>query len=270
MLDAFDADTADRGFRVQADEEAIPFRDDTFDIVVSNLSMHWVNDLPGCLTQVRVVTAALLRTSSVSAVAMQGQPSSLIATCLSPRYAQIKNCLVPDGVFIGAMFGGDTLFELRCSLQLAEIERKGGFAPRISPFADVRDCGSLLQRAGFTLLTVDVDDITVNYPSPYELVQDLRGMGEINASVKRNHTLSPETFAAAAAVYQDMYGNEDGTIPATFQVIYLLGWKPDPTQAKPAARGSATHSIADLSSGMSLDELQAQIDAAKAATKQNK
>lgn len=201
---------------------------------------------------------------------MQGQTSSLIATCLSPRYAQIKNCLVPDGVFIGAMFGGDTLFELRCSLQLAEIERKGGFAPRISPFADVRDCGSLLQRAGFTLLTVDVDDITVNYPSPYELVQDLRGMGEINASVKRNHTLSPETFAAAAAVYQDMYGNEDGTVPATFQVIYLLGWKPDPTQAKPAARGSATHSIADLSSGMSLDELQAQIDAAKAATKQNK
>mmetsp|Transcript_20950 Transcript_20950/g.54481 ORF Transcript_20950/g.54481 Transcript_20950/m.54481 type:complete len:351 (-) Transcript_20950:1089-2141(-) len=227
LLSAFDADARDRGFRLQADEEALPFRADTFDIVVSNLSMHWVNDLPGCLTQ-------------------------------------IKNCLVPDGAFIGSIFGGDTLYELRCSLQLAEIERKGGFAPRVSPFADVRDCGSLLQRAGFTLLTVDVDDITINYPSPFELIEDLRGMGESNAALKRHGRLDPGTLAAAAAIYGEMYGNDDGSIPATFQVIYLLGWKPDPSQAKPAARGSATHSFSDVSAGMSLEGLQSQIDAARA------
>jgi NADH dehydrogenase [ubiquinone] 1 alpha subcomplex assembly factor 5 len=210
MLQAFDADARDRGHRVQVDEEAIPFRHNCFDLVVSNLALHWVNDLPGCLTQ-------------------------------------IKNCLVPDGVFIGSMFGGDTLFELRCSLQLAEIERRGGFAPRVSPFADVRDCGSLLQRAGFTLLTVDVDEVTVNFPSPFELVEDLRGMAENNAALNRHNHLHPATFAAAAAIYKEMYGNEDGTIPATFQVIHLLGWKPDPSQAKPAQRGSATHKLADIS-----------------------
>lgn len=176
---------------------------------------------------------------------------------------QIKNCLVPDGVFIGAMFGGDTLFELRCSLQLAEIERRGGFAPRVSPFADVRDCGSLLQRAGFTLLTVDVDDITVNYPSPFELVEDLRGMAENNAATNRHNHLHPSTLAAAAATYREMYGHSDGTVPATFQVIYLLGWKPDPSQAKPAPRGSATHSLAELSGGLSIEELQRQVDAQK-------
>jgi NADH dehydrogenase [ubiquinone] 1 alpha subcomplex assembly factor 5 len=120
------------------------------------------------------------------------------------------------------------------------------------------------------LLTVDVDDITVNYPSPFELVKDLRGMGESNASVKRHGHLSPDTFAAAAATYQEMYGNDDGTIPATFQVIYLLGWKPDDSQVKAAPRGSATHSLADLSTGMSLDEIQSQIDAAKAEVEKNK
>lgn len=233
MLDAFDVDARDRGYRIQVDEEAIPFRDDSFDIVVSNLSMHWVNDLPGCLTQ-------------------------------------IKNVLVPDGVFIGSIFGGDTLYELRCSLQLAEIERRGGFAPRVSPFADVRDCGSLLQRAGFTLLTVDVDDITVLYPSPHELITDLRGMGETNVAFKRHHTLHPATFDLAAEKYVKEYGNPDGSIPATFQIIYMLGWKPDPSQVKPAARGSGNASLADLSAGMSLEELQAQIDAARDEVNRNR
>eukprot|EP00041_Stephanoeca_diplocostata_P011505 m.190591 g.190591 ORF g.190591 m.190591 type:complete len:350 (+) comp18565_c0_seq2:339-1388(+) len=220
----FDADARDQAFRVQADEERMPFRDNMFDIVVSNLALHWVNDLPGCLTQ-------------------------------------IKNTLVPDGVFIGSMFGGDTLYELRCSLQLAEIERLGGFAPHVSPFADVRDCGSLLQRAGFTLLTVDIDEITVNYPSPMELLDDLQGMGEQNASVKRQPFLHSSTLAAAAAVYKEMYGNDDGTVPATFQIIYLLGWKPDPSQVGPAERGSATHSLKDLS--VDLNSLQQSIQSPK-------
>merc|ERR1719272_1856360 len=134
MLKGFGEEARDTGFRVQADEEMLPWRDETFDLVASNLALHWVNDLPGTLTQ-------------------------------------IKNVLVPDGLFIATMFGGDTLYELRCSLQLAEIERRGGFAPRISPFADVRDCGALLQRAGFTLLTVDIDEVTINYPSPFEVME---------------------------------------------------------------------------------------------------
>lgn len=209
MLDNFGGDCRDSGLRVQIDEEALPWRDNTFDIVTSNLSLHWVNDLPGALTQ-------------------------------------IKNVLVPDGLFIGTIFGGDTLYELRCSLQLAETERRGGFAPRISPFADVRDCGALLQRAGFTLLTVDIDEVTINYPSPFEVMEDLRAMGESNASLRRETMIGRDTMAASAAAYQTMYGNVDGSVPATYQVIHMLGWKPCPTQVTPARRGSATTSIKDM------------------------
>eukprot|EP00040_Diaphanoeca_grandis_P002774 m.22671 g.22671 ORF g.22671 m.22671 type:complete len:337 (-) comp13900_c0_seq1:43-1053(-) len=219
-LNRFDESCRDAGMRIQSDEEVLPFRRNTFDVVLSNLSLHWVNDLPGCLTQ-------------------------------------INNSLVPDGVFIGSMFGGETLYELRCSMQLADIERKGGFAPRISPFVEVKDCGSLLQRTGFTLLTVDVDEFTINYPSPFELLEDLQGMGESNAAIKRPPFLSKESIAATAAIYQEMYGNDDGTIPATFQVIYLLGWKPDKSQVTPARRGSATHSIKEL--GIDLETLQQSI-----------
>nr|XP_004475336.1 arginine-hydroxylase NDUFAF5, mitochondrial isoform X2 [Dasypus novemcinctus]XP_058143555.1 arginine-hydroxylase NDUFAF5, mitochondrial isoform X2 [Dasypus novemcinctus] len=123
--------------RVLADEEFLPFRENTFDLVVSSLSLHWVNDLPGALEQIHYV-------------------------------------LKPDGVFIGAMFGGDTLYELRCSLQLAETEREGGFSPHVSPFTAVNDLGHLLGRAGFNTLTVDTDEIEVNYPGMFELMEDLQ------------------------------------------------------------------------------------------------
>ncbi|KAJ2768480.1 hypothetical protein IWQ57_003517, partial [Coemansia nantahalensis] len=166
------------------DEEALQFDDASLDAVVSSLAMHWVNDLPGMLTQVR-------------------------------------RALVPDGVFIGAMFGGDSLFELRSSLLLADTERDGGVAARVSPLTDTRDVGSLLNRAGFTLPTVDIDSIVVNYPSMLHLVSDLNAMGEGNAVVQRLPLIKRDTLLAAAAIYKEMYGNADGTVPATFQIIYM-------------------------------------------------
>jgi NADH dehydrogenase [ubiquinone] 1 alpha subcomplex assembly factor 5 len=134
--------------REVVDEEFLPFEAASLDLVTSSLSMHWVNDLPGA-------------------------------------FRQIINCLKKDGVFMAAVFGGDTLYELRSSLQLAELERHGGIAPHISPFTEIRDIGSLLTRAGFTMLTVDTDEIVVGYPSMFELMWDLKGMGESNATYNR-------------------------------------------------------------------------------------
>ncbi|NXU05051.1 NDUF5 hydroxylase, partial [Buphagus erythrorhynchus] len=209
--------------RVVADEEFLPFKQDTFDLVVSSLSLHWVNDLP-------------------------------------KAFKEIHQVLKPDGVFIGAMFGGDTLYELRCSLQLAELEREGGFSPHVSPFTAVADLGHLLSRAGFNTLTVDTDEIQVNYPGLFEVMEDLQGkyilygninvfyisMGESNCSWNRKPLLHRETMLAAAAIYQEMYGNSDGSVPATFQIYYMIGWKYHESQAKPAQRGSATVSFGDL------------------------
>nr|KAF6358680.1 NADH:ubiquinone oxidoreductase complex assembly factor 5 [Pipistrellus kuhlii] len=194
---------------VLADEEFLPFRENTFNLVVSSLSLHWVNDLPRALEQIHYV-------------------------------------LKPDGVFIGAMFGGDTLYELRCSLQLAETEREGGFSPHISPFTAVNDLGHLLGRAGFNTLTVDTDEIQVNYPGMFELMEDLQGMGESNCAWNRKALLHRDTMLAAAAVYQEMYRNEDGSVPATYQIYYMIGWKYHDSQARPAERGSATVSFGEL------------------------
>lgn len=194
---------------VLADEEFLPFRENTFDLVVSSLSLHWVNDLPRALEQIHYI-------------------------------------LKPDGVFIGAMFGGDTLYELRCSLQLAETEREGGFSPHISPFTAVNDLGHLLGRAGFNTLTVDTDEIQVNYPGMFELMEDLQGMGESNCSWNRKALLHRDTMLAAAAVYREMYRNEDGSVPATYQIYYMIGWKYHESQARPAERGSATVSFGEL------------------------
>ncbi|NXT64750.1 NDUF5 hydroxylase, partial [Chaetops frenatus] len=200
--------------RVVADEEFLPFKEDTFDLVVSSLSLHWVNDLPKV-------------------------------------FREIHQVLKANGVFIGAMFGGDTLYELRCSLQLAELEREGGFSPHVSPFTAVADLGHLLSRAGFNTLTVDTDEIQVNYPGLFEVMEDLQGkyilsMGESNCSWNRKPLLHRETMLAAAAIYQEMYGNSDGSVPATFQIYYMIGWKYHESQAKPAQRGSATVSFGDL------------------------
>ncbi|NXH20287.1 NDUF5 hydroxylase, partial [Bucco capensis] len=200
--------------RVVADEEFLPFREDTFDLVVS--SLREVVEFP------------------------------------SLEALQIHHVLKPDGVFIGAMFGGDTLYELRCSLQLAELEREGGFSPHVSPFTAVSDLGHLLSRAGFNTLTVDTDEIQVNYPGLFEVMEDLQGkyilkcMGESNCSWNRKPLLHRETMLAAAAIYREMYGNSDGSVPATFQIYYMIGWKFHESQARPAQRGSATVSFGDL------------------------
>uniref|UniRef100_A0A3Q3QDM1 Arginine-hydroxylase NDUFAF5, mitochondrial n=1 Tax=Monopterus albus TaxID=43700 RepID=A0A3Q3QDM1_MONAL len=190
---------------VLADEEFLPFKENTFDLVVS--SLRWV------------VHVAIL--------------------------SQIHQVLKPDGVFIGAMVGGETLYELRCSLQLAETEREGGFSPHISPYTAVTDLGNLLGQAGFSMLTVDVDDVQVHYPGIMEVMTDLQGMGESNCAWNRRPLLHRDTVLAAAALYKG--GGGDGSIPATFQILYMIGWKPHESQAKPAKRGSATVSFVDLS-----------------------
>uniref|UniRef100_A0A8C1MYE8 Arginine-hydroxylase NDUFAF5, mitochondrial n=1 Tax=Cyprinus carpio TaxID=7962 RepID=A0A8C1MYE8_CYPCA len=196
---------------VLADEEFLPFKENTFDLVLSILT-HIINN-----TKYPVVVI------------------------------QIHQVLKPDGVFIGAVVGGETLYELRCSLQLAELEREGGFAPHISPYTAVTDLGNLLGQAGFNMLTVDIDEVQVNYPGMLEVMSDLQGMGESNCAWNRKSLLHRDTILAAAAIYKEMYGNEDGSVPATFQILYMIGWKPHESQAKPVKRGSANVSFADLS-----------------------
>ncbi|KAG6556598.1 hypothetical protein Mapa_001539 [Marchantia paleacea] len=194
---------------VIGDEEFLPLGEGSVDVVISSLGLHWVNDLPGAMTQCRMA-------------------------------------LKPDGLFLGAMLGGETLKELRIACTVAQLEREGGISPRISPLAQVRDAGNLLQRAGLALPTVDVDEYTVRYPCALDLIEHLRSMGEANAVRQRNPVLKRDTALAAAAVYESMFGDADGTIPATFQVIYMAGWRPAPTQQVPKRRGTATASFRDL------------------------
>jgi NADH dehydrogenase [ubiquinone] 1 alpha subcomplex assembly factor 5 len=195
--------------RVVADEEFLPFPEATFDLAVSNLSLHWVNDLPGALLQLR-------------------------------------RALKPDGFFIGSMLGGETLFELRRCLMDAEMELSGGVSARISPFAELRDAGGLLQRAGFALPVVDGDTITVTYENAFRLMEDLRGMGETNAG--RGRPRSPARralFLRAAERYADLYAEPDGRIVATFQILWMAGWAPHPSQQQPLRPGSAGTRLAD-------------------------
>ncbi|XP_060068424.1 arginine-hydroxylase NDUFAF5, mitochondrial-like [Ylistrum balloti] len=212
--------------KMVVDEESLPFKHNSADIVFSSLSLHWVNDLPGCFKQV---------------------------------HRTLKN----DGVFLGCMYGGDTVFELRVALQLAEIEREGGFSPHISPFTSAHDLGNLLNRAGFTMLTLDTDEFTIKYPSMFELMFDLKGMGENNCSWSRRPSLHRDTMQAAAAIYKDMYGDEEG-VPATFQVLNFIGWKPDPSQPQPVERGSQDFSFKDLDR---LNELTKDIEKLKGDAK---
>lgn len=196
------------------DEEEIDFPENSVDLFVSSLTLHWVNDLPGC-------------------------------------FDSIMKCLKPDGVFMACVFGGDTLMELRQALQLAEGEREGGMSPHVSPFTHVRDVGGLLNASGFTLQTVDVDSITVWYPSMWEVMRDVRALGESNAAHNRPLRLSKDTQFAAAAIYEEMYGKEMQDkgirgVPATYQIINFLGWKPDPSQPKPMERGSGQVSLKDI------------------------
>lgn len=196
--------------RVLPLEELLPFEANSFDAVFSAGSMHWINDLPSIL-------------------------------------AQINHVLKADSPFLGSMIGGDSLFELRTSLQLADVERRGGVAPHVSPFADVKDIGGLLQRAGLKMLTVDVEDLVVDYPTMTNLMIDLQAMGEGNAIMEREvGPLRRDVLVAAEAIYRELHGNEDGSIPATFRIIHMIAWKEGEGQAKPLRRGSADISMKDV------------------------
>jgi malonyl-ACP O-methyltransferase BioC len=196
-----------------ADEEWLPFADASFDLVISCLSLHWVNDLPGTLVQIRRV-------------------------------------LKPDGLFLCAMLGGDTLKELRQSLAEAEIAEEGGLSPRVSPFADVRDLGGLLQRAGFALPVVDSDTVDVAYADPMRLLADLRGMGETNAVAEQRKGLTRRaTLLHALNRYQELFADSHGRVPATFQVLTMTAWTPHPSQQQPLAPGAGQASLAQALRG---------------------
>jgi NADH dehydrogenase [ubiquinone] 1 alpha subcomplex assembly factor 5 len=188
---------------VVAEAEALPFAPSSFDLIASNLALHWVNDLPGALLQLR-------------------------------------RALRPDGLLLATLWGADTLGELRQALLEAEIEEEGGASPRVSPFADMRDLGGLLQRAGFALPVVDGDAIEVTYPDALALMRDLRAMGETNAVAERRKAFTRRaTLARAAARYAAAFGRQDGRIPATFQLVTLTAWAPHESQPRPLRPGSA-------------------------------
>lgn len=198
-----------QGCVIVADEEYLPFQKESFDAVISNLTLQWVNDLPGALLQIRQV-------------------------------------LKPDGLFLAALAGGESLKELRQSLMEAEMNIAGGVSPRVSPFVDVRDMGMLLQRAGFALPVVDLDTVEVEYQNMFQLMKDLRGMGATNALLQRlKKPTRRSVMLEAARIYQEKFGNSAGGIRATFQVLYVIGWMPHDSQQKPLTPGSAKNRLAD-------------------------
>ena len=194
---------------VLGDEERLPVVAGHFDLAVSLLALQGVNDLPGTLVQIR-------------------------------------RALKPDGLFLGALLGGATLTELRQAFTQAEAELEGGVSPRVAPFADVRDLGGLLQRAGFALPVADSEIVRVRYGDPFALMRDLRQMGLTNALVHRRKTpLRRATLMRAAALYAERFADPDGRLPATFEIVWLTGWAPHDSQQKPLRPGSAKMRLAD-------------------------
>jgi len=200
---------AARGPTVVADEEALPFAPGSFELVLSAMDLHWVNDLPGTLIQ-------------------------------------IARILKPDGLFLAAMLGGSTLWQLRRVLAAAESEVEGGLSPRVSPFADLRDAAALLQRAGFALPVADSETIEVEYTSALALMHDLGAMGESNLVAERRRGLGRRaTLMRAAEIYGERFALPSGRIAASFEVLFLHGWAPHPAQPKPLRPGSAAHRLAE-------------------------
>ena len=194
---------------VVADEEMLPFRDGAIDLVVSALSLQFVNDLPGVLVQIR-------------------------------------RALRPDGLLLAALLGGETLTELRQSLAQAEIEVENGMSPRVMPFADLRDLGALLQRAGFALPVTDIERITVRYASPLALMHDLRRMGATNVLTdRRRKPLRRATLTRMVEIYGERFADPDGRVRASFEIIWLSGWSPHQSQQQPLQPGSARQRLAD-------------------------
>lgn len=197
------------GLAVAADEEALPFAGASLDLVVSALALQAVNDLPGTLVQVR-------------------------------------RALKPDGLFLAALLGGETLVELREAFAAAESEIEGGVSPRVAPFADLQGLGALLQRVGFALPVVDSDRLIVRYATPYGLMADLRRMGAANAlTERRRRPLRRKTLLRMAEIYATRFSDPDGKVRATFEISWLSGWAPDASQQKPLKPGSARIRLAD-------------------------
>jgi SAM-dependent methyltransferase len=194
---------------IVGDLERLPFAPASLDLAVSLLALHGVNDLPGALIQIR-------------------------------------RALKPDGLFIGCLLGGRTLQELRQVLLEAEAETSGGVSPRIAPFADLRDMGSLLQRAGFALPVVDSELVTVRYSDIFGLLRDLRALGWTNALADRRKSgLRRDTLARAAMLYAERHADADGRLRASFEMVWLSGWAPHESQQKPLRPGSAKARLAD-------------------------
>jgi SAM-dependent methyltransferase len=191
------------------DEDLLPFRERSFNLIVSGLALHRVNDIPGALIQIR-------------------------------------RSLVPDGLFMAAALGARSLIELRTALLEAETEMQGGASPHIAPFADVREYGALLQRAGFALPVTDAEIVTVTYTSLLDLMRELRAMGGGNVLQSRRKTpLARGTLERAEQIYRARHGVEGGKLGASFEIVYLCGWAPDASQQKPLAPGSARTRLAD-------------------------
>jgi SAM-dependent methyltransferase len=193
----------------EAGQEVLRLQPESLDLAVSALAFQFVNDLPGVLSQIR-------------------------------------RALRPDGLLLAAMLGGDTLTELRQCFAAAEAECEGGVSPRVAPFADLRDVGALLQRAGFALPVTDVDRVVVRYDSAFALMLDLRRMGATNILVERRRTPTRRaTMLRMAQLYGERFADSDGRIRATFDVIWLSGWAPHPSQQTPLRPGSAKASLAE-------------------------
>lgn len=194
---------------VQAHEEMLPFEKQSYEMILCNLGLHGLNDLPGALVQMR-------------------------------------NTLKPDGLFMASMLGGESLHELKTSLMEAELEISGGISPRVAPFADKQDMGALMQRAGYALPVIDSERVIVTYENAFKLFSDLRGMGETNSLTQRSKTIPPRAlFFRAAEIYAEKFAERDGRIAATFEIIFLLGWAPHESQQKPLKPGSAQTRLAD-------------------------
>ncbi len=194
--------------RFVGDEEFLPIASESLDLVVSALTLHWVNDLPGTLLQIR-------------------------------------KALKPDGLFLGALFGGATLHELREAMLQAEAETSGGVSPRVAPFADLKDIGHLMQRAGFALPVTDADIVTVRYDTVFHLFRDLKAMGETSIlNDRRRVPATRKLLQRTAEIYQNRFADKDGRLPATFEILYATGWAPHESQQKPIRPGTAKMSLA--------------------------
>jgi SAM-dependent methyltransferase len=201
-----EADVA--GARLEVDPEHLPFAEASFDLIVSPLLLHWVNDLPGALIQLR-------------------------------------RALKPDGLLLASLFGGETLIELRHALLEAEVELRGGAALRVAPFGDLQDVAGLLQRAGFALPAADRDLVTVRYREPLQLLADLRAMGETAALTERSPPLRRDVLMRAMEIYHARFADPDGRVRATFEIITATGWAPHASQQQPLKPGSAKTRLAD-------------------------